>query len=401
MMVTGGEFMEHKQPFVMYKIAHQLAVFNGYDVLYMNENTEEIWLEKVEQKKSLVVRISTIGFDWKNHLKKDIAIVFEKTKAMRHLLRGKDVEIHNVYISPHTPIDDWEILKKPMMIQEKKPILMKTYYLSGDELYSERDRLIETLDVTYDREVEILTDMQMEQDLTQFRTDLIASLQEKRKKSEKVFSFGKPLVTYFLIGINAILYLLLEFNGGSQTTETLLQFGAKYNPAIMDGEWWRIFTSMFLHIGLIHFLSNMLFLYYFGSLAERIYGSTRFVIIYLLAGIGGGIASFAFVTNISAGASGALYGMFGAFIYFGMFYRNMFYQTIGKNILVVLALNIGLGFVIPQLDMVAHLGGLVAGIIAAAIVHLPLKQKRFLLQGAAFILYCLLVIGFALWGIQI
>src|SRR5699024_11672752 len=85
------------------------------------------------------------------------------------------------------------------------------------------------------------------------------------------------------------------------STETLIKFGTKYNPAIIEnGEWWRIVTSMFLHIGIFHILMNMLAVYYLGSVVERIYGAFRFLIIYFLAGIGGGLASFAFTTNVSA-----------------------------------------------------------------------------------------------------
>ncbi|MEN2765983.1 rhomboid family intramembrane serine protease [Ornithinibacillus xuwenensis] len=392
--------MEREEAYVMYSLAHQLSQENGYDVLYINDKVEEVWLEKLEQKKSLIVRISTIGFDWKNHLKKDIAQVFQKTNAMRKMLQGKNIEVHNVYISPHTPVDSWEMLKKPMIIQEKNPIKMMTYYLSGEDFYKEKNRLSENLQVSFQQEAkEILPEEQVEKAIQNAKLELVKKIQHKQKEEEALFTFGKPIFTYLLIGINAILYLLLEINGGSLTNQTLIDFGAKFNPAIVDGEWWRLFTSMFLHIGFLHFASNMLFLYYFGSLAEKMYGSIRFISMYILAGVAASIASFAFVTNISAGASGALYGLFGAFIYFGLFYKRVFYQTIGKNILMVLALNIGLGFFLPQLDVIAHMGGLVAGFIAAGIVHLP-KKRKLRTQAIAFIIYVVLVIGIFLFGME-
>ncbi|MFS0672815.1 rhomboid family intramembrane serine protease [Ornithinibacillus sp. 179-J 7C1 HS] len=391
--------MNHKENYIMYSIAHKLVNEYGYEILYLNNKAEEIWLEKYENKASTVLRISTTGFDWKNHLKKDIAIVFQKIGAMRKLLRGKDIKVHNVYISPHTPIDSWEMLKKPLTFQDKKPILMNIYYLTGDDVFAEQKRLEENIGVTVSYDEESITDELMETSIQRYKVDLYKRIQEKQKQDQRIFNYGKPLFTYLLIAINAILYLLVELNGGSQDNKTLIDFGAKYNPLIVEGEWWRIISSMFLHIGFLHFASNMLFLYYFGSLAEKIYGSTRFFIIYMLAGIGGGLASFAFVTNISAGASGALYGLFGAFIYFGIFHRRIFLQTIGRDVLMLLGINILLGFILPQLDVYAHMGGLVAGFMAAGIVHFP-KKKNVPLQMITFIIYLVAIIGVCIFGIQ-
>lgn len=390
--------MEERSQHTMYTIAHQLAMNHDYDVLYMNNNVQEIWLEKLVDKTSRIVRISTIGFDWKNHLKKDVAIVFQKTKAMRKLLQGKNVEVHNVYISPHTPVDSWEILKKPMIVQEKNPIKMNVYYLSGEEWNSEQKRLEENIAINLEKQNQPLSHEEIERDINRYRVELYQKIQEKKKKEEGLFSNGKPIITYLLIAINAILFLLLEFNGGSESNNTLIEFGAKFNPLILDGEWWRIVTSMFLHIGLFHFISNMLFLYYFGSLAEKIYGSFRFFFIYMFAGIGGSVASFAFVLNLSAGASGALYGLFGAFIYFGLFHKRIFFQTIGRDILMLLGINIVLGFVLPQLDVTAHMGGLVAGFIAAGIVHFPRKRKLGL-QVIAIVIYIIAI--FALFSLGV
>ncbi len=399
MMEKGGELMEQKASYMMYTYANQLAEQHGYDIIYINNNVEEIWLEKYLNKTSSIIRISTTGFDWKNHLKKDIGIVFQKTRAMKKMLRGKDIEIHNVYISPHTPIDSWEMLKKTLIVQEKNPIKMNIYYLSGNEIVSERNRLEKNISISFNEISDEKDIDQIENEIQQYKLDLFHKVQEKQKNEESIFTYGKPFITYLLIAINTLLFLLLEFKGGSENTSTLIEFGAKLNPLIVDGEWWRLITSMFLHIGILHFVSNMLFLYYFGSLAERIYGSFRFLVVYFLAGIGGSIASFVFVANISAGASGALYGLLGAFIYFGIFHKRIFFQTIGSNILVLLGINIILGFTLPQLDVSAHFGGLIAGFIAAGIIHFP-KKRNFPVQLAALIIYVVAILAVFSYGMQ-
>src|SRR5690606_22474290 len=137
--------------------------------------------------------------------------------------------------------------KKPLMVQEKNPIKMKIYYLSGDEIVTEKNRLSENIGAAFPN-VETIPEENLEHSIQQLKLELYNKIKEKQKKEEGIFSFGKPIFTYLLIAINAILFLLLEWNGGSENHLTLIEFGAKYNPLIIDGEWWRIVTSMFLHI---------------------------------------------------------------------------------------------------------------------------------------------------------
>src|SRR5690625_4153209 len=222
---------------------------------------------------------------------------------------------------------------------------------------------------------------------------------KKNKAIKDLFSFGKPIFTYILLAINLMMFFILEINGGSTDVETLIQFGAKYNPYMIDGEWWRLVSSMFLHIGFLHLAMNIVAFYYLGVAVERIYVSSRFLIIYFLAGIAGSLTSFTFAMNVSAGASGAIFGLFGALLFFGIVHKKVFFQTMGRNIITIVAINIVLGFVIPQIDIGAHLGGLIAGFIASAIVYLP-REKRITIQFSALIIYLLLLSGLFLFGIN-
>src|SRR5690625_2053729 len=156
---------------------------------------------------------------------------------------------------------------------------------------------------------------------------------------------------------------------------------------------------MFLYICLIHLIMNMIAIYYLGVFVERIYGSFRFFIIYMLAGIVGGLASFAFSMNVSAGASGALFGLFGTLLYFGINYKQIFLQTIGRGVLLVIGINIVFGFTIPQIDNAAHLGGLISGFIATAIVLFP-KKKDLRKQALALIIYVVMIALLIGFGIQ-
>lgn len=391
--------MSLEQQFRMYRLAYHLVANYGYEVLHIDEKQEEIWLEKLENKTSKVIRFVQQGFDWKNYLKRDIAIVFQKTKAMKRLLPGKHVEIHNVYISAYSPIDDWEMLKKPMKLNEKNPLTMQVYYLDEQHYNEEQEKFKKAVGAPQLETDNQIPDVPEEECINQYKTFLTGTLYDKRDEVKKVLSFGKPFFTYLLLIMNVILFIFLEINGGSENIENLIQYGASFNPAIIDGEWWRIVSSMFLHIGMLHLFMNMLALFYLGTTAERIYGSWRFLVIYFLAGIGGGLASFAFTVNVSAGASGAIFGLFGALLFFGLTYKKIFFQTMGKGLLILIGINVVFGFVVPQIDNGAHLGGLIAGFLASAIVHLPTKRK-WQIQIPAFIFYTAVLAGLIIFGVQ-
>ncbi|HAQ06282.1 MAG TPA: rhomboid family intramembrane serine protease, partial [Bacillus bacterium] len=181
------------------------------------------------------------------------------------------------------------------------------------------------------------------------------------------------------MAIQIIVFLIMEATGGSTDTSTLIKFGAKFNPLILGGEWWRFFTPIFIHIGLLHLFMNTLALYYLGMMVERLYGNIRFLIIYIVAGFGGTLASFIISPNLSAGASGAIFGCFGALLYFGVVNPRLFWRTLGLNIFVVLGINLAFGFTIPGIDNAGHIGGLAGGFAAAGILHLP-KKKHLGLQ---------------------
>ncbi|MGJ9456970.1 rhomboid family intramembrane serine protease [Oceanobacillus sp. CF4.6] len=386
------------EQYKLYYTAYSLVTENNYDILHIDEKTDEIWLEKYENKRSRVVRLVHKGFDWKNHLKRDIAHVFQKSKSMKKLTRSKRIDLFNVYVSSHAPVDDWEILKKPMQLKEKNPLKMKIFYLDDEDSYNEFQRLERDLKLSLLIKPEEYSEEVKEKSVMKYKGYLSDFLQRKRKEEQNVFSYGKPYFTYILIAINVLMFILLEMYGGSSSIDTLIEMGAKYNPDIIDGEWWRVVSSMFLHIGFLHLFMNMLAIYYLGTAVERIYGRLRFLIIYFLAGIGGGLASFAFTTSVSAGASGAVFGLFGALLFFGLIYKRIFLQTIGNSILIIIMINIVLGFLVPQIDMGAHLGGLLAGFIASAVVHLP-EKGNVKLQFPAVIVYILLVGSIAVFGI--
>lgn len=236
-------------------------------------------------------------------------------------------------------------------------------------------------------------------------TELVTEIEEienrKRREIQRIFQHGKPYFTYILIGINALIYLLMEIKGGSTDPRILLQFGAKESYLITQGEYWRLIAPIFLHIGFIHFALNSTALHYLGQITERIYGSFRFFIIYLMAGIIGNIISFLFSPNtIGAGASGAIFGLFGALLYFGYVYPSLFFRTMGKDILAVIAINLIFGLAVANIDNYAHIGGLIGGFFVSAFVGLPQQKRKRYGMAVIAILFLVLVFSSTWWAIQ-
>src|SRR6266542_34617 len=124
----------------------------------------------------------------------------------------------------------------------------------------------------------------------------------------------KPRWVYVFLAINIILFLAMELTGGSENSENLIRFGANYAPLVRNGEYWRLLTANFLHIGLLHLLVNSYALYILGIEVEALFGHQRFIVIYLLSGISGSVFSFMITQGLSAGASTSLFGLFGALV---------------------------------------------------------------------------------------
>ncbi|MHB1651996.1 MAG: rhomboid family intramembrane serine protease [Desulfitobacteriaceae bacterium] len=199
----------------------------------------------------------------------------------------------------------------------------------------------------------------------------VASGQYPEPNSEKRIE-AMPLVTYLFIGVNLLLFLLMTVAGGSISSissTVLIAFGAKVNQLIISGEIWRLLTSNFLHIGFFHLAFNLYALWMIGPFAEGLFGHKAYVGLYLLSGIGGNLASFIFSPALSAGASASIFGLLGALLYYSWRHPHLWRSGLGMNLLVVVAVNLGFGFVQTGIDNYAHLGGLLTGFIFSAGFH--------------------------------
>ena len=207
----------------------------------------------------------------------------------------------------------------------------------------------------------------------------------ERRFLQALFSRANPFTMIF-IGINAGVFVLMCLAGGFAVTApdsaVLIGFGAKQNNLIAEQhQYWRLITSIFIHIGIIHLLLNNYALWIIGQEIERIYGSARFVVLYLITGLIGSIGSYTFNPKAtSAGASGAIFGLFGALAAFAFRYRKeipeFLSREIKRRVLPIIAINLVFGFSVRIVDNAAHLGGLLAGVILALAVPYKRPNER-------------------------
>lgn len=211
----------------------------------------------------------------------------------------------------------------------------------------------------------------------EFLVEVITSLNNKPKKISP-FSFPSK-VTIILMVINIIVFIisaLMSKNFLDIDIYTLIKLGAKVNQLINDGEYYRLLTSIFLHGGIMHLVFNMYALYSLGNIIEQVYGVKQYLIIYLTSGIIASYTSYLLSPYISVGASGAIFGLLGGCLVFGITARRKIGKQFFLDISTVIILNIILGFSTPNIDNIAHLGGLVGGIIISIILSKILILKK-------------------------
>jgi len=197
---------------------------------------------------------------------------------------------------------------------------------------------------------------------------------------EFIKSRGK--ITLLLAVVNLVVFFLLDFLGNTESGGFMLQHGASYAPAILEQkEYYRLFTAMFLHFDIEHLFSNMLTLIFLGDMLEKMIGKWRFCLIYFVGGLGGNLFSLAkeVFTNaytVSAGASGALFAVLGALVFLVIRHRGRIPGISSRHLIFMALLTLVDGFLSTGVDYMAHLGGMVAGLLLSVVFigNMRLKQ---------------------------
>ena len=241
---------------------------------------------------------------------------------------------------------------------------------------------IENLIATIAELKNTLTSEELVQKYDELKPNLVSKEQDvlnqppptTKEKLTSVFAIFKPTQGYFitpiLINLNILIFILMVITGISiylPDNESLIKWGANFQPVTLEGEPWRLITSYFLHIGIFHLLMNMYALLYIGLLLEPHLGKTRFLSAYLLTGLTASVTSLWWHDlTISAGASGAIFGMYGVFL--AMLTTNLIEKSARKALLTSIAVFVGYNILNglksnSGIDNAAHIGGFVGGLV--------------------------------------
>ena len=348
----------NKKDDVILKILHYFITEEDYKPVIINGLENEIWLENMENDLKLI-RINTNYIHNEEQFKSDIFKVKTIMKSIKRntlslkmttlnllLDTGENVNIIDNKNIETIKVGDLEDFKKNKVVKEFFP---------------------KVSDTTLTDEVDPVEFFKLTEDMNQKTI-------KNEKKLAKIFSPKKPIVTYIIIVLNLMVFLY----GMLHSNDELINiFGNNYE-LVQKGQFYRLLTCMFVHGSIMHLLLNMYALYTIGPVVERYYGKSKYIFIYLVSGLLGSVFSSVFMSagSISIGASGAIFGLLGSICYFTYYYRATLQGILRESIVPVIIINLIIGFMLPSVDLVAHIGGLLGGILVSMGLGIGDKYRK-------------------------
>ncbi|MDD6481007.1 MAG: rhomboid family intramembrane serine protease [Lachnospiraceae bacterium] len=184
----------------------------------------------------------------------------------------------------------------------------------------------------------------------------------------------KPFITAIFVIINVAVYLILEILGDTNDAAFMVEKGAIWPPYIMEGQYWRLLTATFMHFGFEHILNNMLILVCAGVILEDALGHIKYLLFYVISGLGGSILSYLQMCYsgdyaVSAGASGAIFGIIGGLLWIVIRHKGRYETLTGKGLLFMIVISLYYGVRSGDVDNWGHLGGLLMGFLMGIILY--------------------------------
>ena len=348
--------MDDKNILVM-KLLHYFIIDKNYNPIILQGVENEIWLENLDEDYEVVRIVSgyihndeQFNFDMFK-TKRIVKKIKKKTLSFKmntlsiFFFFGDNVS-QDIHAIPHV-----ECIKINTEADFKKSPVIKKFFpdLTKKLKFNEKGIAL----------------------FAKITSDINEHNKKDAKKINAVFKNRFPMITYWLIAVNVILYVVPILFG---QYNDLINGYSIWGPAIREGQYYRLLTGIFLHGGIFHLLFNCYALYVIGAQVENYLGRVKFLIIYLVAGISGALFSMIFGGNYaSIGASGAIFGLMGALVYFGYHYRVYLGNVVKSQIIPLIVLNLILGFCLSGVDNFAHIGGLIGGTLMS--IALGVKDK--------------------------
>lgn len=362
-----------KKDLIVMKLLHYFITEQGYSPIILRGAKDEIWLEN-QEKSYKIIRIVSNYIHNNAQYEEDLF----RTKSIIKSIKKKTFNIKMNTLSIFVNLGD-------------NVNLISDDHLDCVLLEDEKD--ISRYSFIYDYFPNIEEKMDFSEKGVNLFVKITNDINQKNiaesKKIDDIFTPKKPILTSILMGINIVIFLISFIFNYSDQIITLL---STYGPYIRQGEYYRLLTGAFVQVDMLHLIFNMYALNVIGSQIESFYGKWKYLFVYLFSAIAGSLLSITFSNNPSIGSSGAIFGLLGAILYFGYYYRVYLGNTLKKTIVPIIILNLLLGFILSGVDNAAHIGGLLGGIISSAIVGIKYKSNKVeringIIIGALFIMF--------------
>ena len=346
-----------KKDDIILKLLHYFITEEDYRPVIINGLDNEIWLENMENDLQLI-RINNNYIHNNEQLKVDTYRAKNIMKSIKKNTLSINMNMLNLLLDTGDNVNVSQT-KNIETIKVEKINDFKSNRIVSEFFPKVKDA--------------VLNDKMDPVEFFKMTEDMNQKTIKNEKKLAKIFSQKKPTITYALISINVVMFLICNFYN-----ESIVDMFANSRFFVKQGEYYRLFTCMFLHVDVFHILFNMYALYVLGPQVERYYGKVRFLLIYIISGLLGSLFSCVFMNDasFSIGASGAIFGLLGSIVYFTYYYRATIQGFMRSPAVSVVLLNLALGFLIPNVDISAHIGGLIGGLLIAMGIGIGDKGRK-------------------------
>lgn len=350
---------------VMMSLVHYFVTKENYAPINVQGVKDEIWLENLNGPYR-IIRISCNSIINEEQFEFDIFKMKHIMRQIKKKTMSFKINALNICLDLSKKVDEGNIKNiETIRVEDIKDI-----YNSEDivrNFPSIKNELLET-----DDGLELIINV---------TNDINEKTEKENEKFNDVFSPKRIIFTNIISLICILMYVIVGIYGNNFfnfDANVLAKFGANNILLVKNGEIYRLLTCAFLHVGLIHLVVNMYSLRVIGPSVEGLIGKGKFVFIYLISAISASLMSLVFVDSniVSVGASGAIFGLMGALLYFGYHYRLYLNDAIKTQIIPVILFNLIIGFMMPGIDNGAHIGGLIGGYLATMAIGIKNKSEK-------------------------
>lgn len=350
--------LDDKNVMVM-KLLHYFITDKNYNPIILQGAENEIWLENMDEDYKIVRIVS-------NYIHNDEQFRFDmfKTKRIVKKIKKKTLSLNMTTLSIFLNLGENVNLKN-----DEKVDCVKV----EEEVDLNNNQLIQSNFPDLPKKI-VYNEEGMEL-FIKITNDINTHNKKDAEQAEEVFKTKYPIVTYILISLCVIFYVIPLLTG---SYDMILEKFCLYAPLVKTGEFYRLLTGAFLHANIFHLFFNCYALYVIGPQLESFLGKWKYVLVYFFSIVTASLLSMVFHSNsISIGASGAIFGLMGSLVYFGYHYRVYLGNIIKSQIIPLIVLNLVIGFLSSGIDNAAHIGGLVGGVLITIGVGVKYKSSTF------------------------